>query len=145
MLHSVLDLPENEGDSRKLNKVEKLVHYFSKQCRHYVAKQNITYKHWSKCEINHEEDREKGNRNKSMQNVVWLYVVHRAMPGKIPSYIQKRHIDEFMCFSCLYQWLVDIQLPSVIWRKEQKVLYILAFFIFTLSSTCPRFKTRRLL
>ena len=45
MLHSILNFPENEGDSRKLNKVEKVVHYFRKQCRHYVAKQNVTYKH----------------------------------------------------------------------------------------------------
>ena len=32
-LHSMLDFPENEGDSRKIKKVEK--------CRHYILKQNI--------------------------------------------------------------------------------------------------------
>ena len=45
MLHFMLDFPENEGDSRKLKKVEELVQHFSGQCRHYVPKQNITYKH----------------------------------------------------------------------------------------------------
>ena len=57
----MLDFPENEGD-RKLKKVEELVQYFSEQCRHYVPKQNITYKHWWKCEINCKEDGEKGKR-----------------------------------------------------------------------------------
>ena len=58
----MLDFQENEGDSRKLKKVEELVQHFSEQCRHYVPKQNITYKHWWKCEINCKEDREKGKR-----------------------------------------------------------------------------------
>ena len=37
----MLDFQENEGDSRKLKKVQELVQHF----RHYVSKQNITYKH----------------------------------------------------------------------------------------------------
>ena len=41
----MLNFPENKGDSRKLKKVEKLVQYFSDQCRHYVPKQNITHKY----------------------------------------------------------------------------------------------------
>ena len=36
----------NEGDCRKLKKLEELVQHFSEQCRHYVPEQNITYKHW---------------------------------------------------------------------------------------------------
>ena len=45
MLHSMLNFPENERDSRKLKKVEKLVHHISEQCRHYVPKQNVTHKY----------------------------------------------------------------------------------------------------
>ena len=45
MLHSMLDIPENEGDSRKLKKVQELVQHFREQCRRYVQKGNITYKH----------------------------------------------------------------------------------------------------
>ena len=45
MLHFVLDFPENEGDSRKLKKVQELFQHFSEQCSHYVSKQNITYNH----------------------------------------------------------------------------------------------------
>ena len=41
----MLDFPENEGDSRELQKAEELVPHFSEQSRHYVPKQNITYKH----------------------------------------------------------------------------------------------------
>ena len=43
----MLDFPENEGDSRKLKKVQELVqHFCGEQCsRHYVPKQNITHKH----------------------------------------------------------------------------------------------------
>ena len=45
MLYSMLDFPENERDSRKLKKVQELVQRFQDQCRHYVPKQKITYKH----------------------------------------------------------------------------------------------------
>ena len=44
MLCSMLDFPENERDDRKLKKVQELVQHFCEQCRHYVPKQNITYK-----------------------------------------------------------------------------------------------------
>ena len=40
MLHSLLDFPENERDSRKLKKVQKLVQQFSVQCRHVYTKTN---------------------------------------------------------------------------------------------------------
>ena len=55
MLQSKLDFPEKEGDSRKLKKVEELVQHFSGQCRNYVPKQNITYKHWWKLEKREEK------------------------------------------------------------------------------------------
>ena len=42
----MLDFTENERNSRKLKKVQELVQHFWEQCRHYVAKQNKTYKHW---------------------------------------------------------------------------------------------------
>ena len=42
----MLNSRENEGDRRKLKKVEEQVQDFSEQCRHYVPEQNITYKHW---------------------------------------------------------------------------------------------------
>ena len=58
----MLSFPEDESDSRKLKKVEELVQHFRDQCRNYVPKQNITCKHWWKCEINYKEDREKGKR-----------------------------------------------------------------------------------
>ena len=35
MLRSVLDFPENEGDSRKLKKVQELIQHFREQCRMY--------------------------------------------------------------------------------------------------------------
>ena len=40
----MLDSPENEGDSRKLKKVQELAQHFCEQCRRYVyvPKQNIT-------------------------------------------------------------------------------------------------------
>ena len=39
MFHSVLDFPENQGDSRKLKKLQELVlHFRGEQCRHYVPK-----------------------------------------------------------------------------------------------------------
>ena len=44
MLCSMLDFPENERDDRKLKKVQELVQHFCEQCRHYVPKENITYK-----------------------------------------------------------------------------------------------------
>ena len=40
-IHSMLIFPENEGDSRKIKKAEKIIQHFSEQCRHYVLKQNI--------------------------------------------------------------------------------------------------------
>ena len=113
MLHAMLDFSENEGDSRKLKKMEKLVQYFSERRRDYVRQQNTTYKHWWKFEINYEEDREKASRKmvfctnlKRLENVVLPYVVCRTMVGKI-SYIQKRHMNESICFH-FYLWLVDI-------------------------------------
>ena len=47
MLHSMsmLDFPENEGDSRNLKNVQELAQHFREQRRNYVPKQNITYKH----------------------------------------------------------------------------------------------------
>ena len=46
MLHLILDFAENEGDRRKLTKVQELVQHFREQCTYYVVpKQNITYKH----------------------------------------------------------------------------------------------------
>ena len=62
MLHIMLDFPENEEDSRKFKKLEEWLQHFSEQCRHYVQKQNISYKHWWKFGINYEEDRENGRR-----------------------------------------------------------------------------------
>ena len=47
----MLNFPENEGDSRKLKKVQELVKHFREQCRYYVPKQNKTYKHSLKFEI----------------------------------------------------------------------------------------------
>ena len=41
----MLDISENEGDSRKLTKVQEIVQHVSDQCRYYVPKQNMTYKH----------------------------------------------------------------------------------------------------
>ena len=35
---------KNEGDIRKLKKVQELVQHFCQQCRHCIPKQNITYK-----------------------------------------------------------------------------------------------------
>ena len=51
MLHSMLDFPENEGDSRKLKKVQALVQHFSNldMC---VPKQNISI---DKSFINYKE------------------------------------------------------------------------------------------
>ena len=40
----MLDFPQIEGDSRKLKKVQELVQHFCKQCKHYVTKENITYR-----------------------------------------------------------------------------------------------------
>ena len=58
MLHSMLDFPENEGDSRKLKKVQELLQHFQEQCRHYVPKQNITYSiDESKRSINYEANK----------------------------------------------------------------------------------------
>ena len=58
MLHSMLNFPENEGDSRKLRKVQGLVQHFQDQCRDYVPKQNITYStNESTRLINYEEKR----------------------------------------------------------------------------------------
>ena len=52
MLHSRLDFPENEEDRRKLKKVQELVQHFrGEQCRDYVPKQNMTYRHWWKFDI----------------------------------------------------------------------------------------------
>ena len=54
--------------------------------------------------MNYEKDREKASRKmvfctnlKRLENVVLPYVVCRAMVGKI-SYIQKRHMNESICF-----------------------------------------------
>ena len=41
----MLNFLENEGDSRKLKKVQELVQHFREQCKHYVPKQDITYNH----------------------------------------------------------------------------------------------------
>ena len=88
-----LDFPENEGDSRKLNKVHKLVQRFSEQCKHYVPKQNITLR-----SINYEAKKRKGKKktvlciqiwNKPLQNLVWPYVACRAMLGKTSEPIYK--------------------------------------------------------
>ena len=58
MLHSILGFPENEGDSRKLKKVQELAQHFCKQCRHYdVPEQNISYKQVWTFEINYEEEK----------------------------------------------------------------------------------------
>ena len=88
-----LDFPENEGDSRKLNKVHKLVQRFSEQCKHYVPKQNITLR-----SINYEAKKRKGKKktvvciqiwNKPLQTLVWPYVACRAMLGKTSEPIYK--------------------------------------------------------
>ena len=42
----MLNFPENERDSRKLKKIQELVQHFREQFKHYVPKENITYKHW---------------------------------------------------------------------------------------------------
>ena len=36
--------------SRKWRRQE-LVQHFSEQCRHYLSKQNITFKHWGKVKL----------------------------------------------------------------------------------------------
>ena len=68
---------ENEGDSRKLEKVQELVEHLCEQCRHYVPKQNVTYKHWWKFEINYEE--KKRSKEKLQFAQIWsnLYKVWR--------------------------------------------------------------------
>ena len=45
-IYSMLNFPENERDSRKLKQVQELVQHFREQFKHYVPKENITYKHW---------------------------------------------------------------------------------------------------
>ena len=60
---------ENEGDSRKLEKVQELVEHLCEQCRHYVPKQNVTYKHWWKFEINYEE--KKRSKEKLQFAQIW--------------------------------------------------------------------------
>ena len=68
MLHSMLNIPENEGDSRKLKKVQELVQHFQEQCRNYVPKQNITYSiDESTRTINYEaKKRKEKNKNCSL-------------------------------------------------------------------------------
>ena len=53
MLHSMLDFPENEKNSRKLKKVQALVQHFS-NLNIYVPKQNISI---DKSFINYEEEK----------------------------------------------------------------------------------------
>ena len=65
MLHSMLDFPENERDSRKLKKVQELVQHFRKQCRHYVPEQNITLSTDEMLRaINYEANKTKGKKKK---------------------------------------------------------------------------------
>ena len=68
MLHSMLNIPENEEDSRKLKKVQELVQHFQEQCTHYVPKQNITYSiDESTRTINYEaKKRKEKNKNCSL-------------------------------------------------------------------------------
>ena len=46
-----------------------------------------------------------------------------AMRQKM-SYIQKRHIYEFICFSCLSQWLVDIHNYLLRFKERAKSSFI---------------------
>ena len=54
---------------RKLEKVQELVEHLCEQCRHYVPKQNVTYKHWWKFEINYEE--KKRSKEKLQFAQIW--------------------------------------------------------------------------
>ena len=45
MLYSMLIFLENEGDNRKSKKMQQLFQHFSEHCKHYLPKQQITYKH----------------------------------------------------------------------------------------------------
>ena len=48
----MLDFPENEGDSRKLKKIEEVAQHFSEQCRHYyLPKEDVTKSFCCKFEI----------------------------------------------------------------------------------------------
>ena len=59
MLYSMLGFQENEGDRRKLKKVEELVQHFSEECRHYLGfRTNIC----TDEKMKYEEDRKKGRR-----------------------------------------------------------------------------------
>ena len=59
MLHSILIIPENEGDSKNLKKVQELIQHLVSNVE-IVPKQNITCKRWRKIrKINYEEKREK--------------------------------------------------------------------------------------
>ena len=74
---------------------------------------------------------------------MWCYVVCREQYwlGKI-WYIQKRHMDEFICFtflSMIRRYIATFQ------KRTENSLYNSIFFIFPLSSTHTRFKNRRLL
>ena len=66
----MLDFSEIERDSRKLKKVQELVQHFCEQFRHYVTKENITYRSTDESlrsinwPINYDDEwrREKGRR-----------------------------------------------------------------------------------
>ena len=59
MLYSMLGFQENEGDRRKLKKVEELVQHFSEECRHHLGfRTNIR----TDEKMKYEEDRKKGRR-----------------------------------------------------------------------------------
>ena len=98
------------GFTSLMKKVPELVQHFREQCKHYVSKQYITYKHWWKfAEVNYEEEKRKGKKkncssNKSETNFykIWYgLMVCRAMLGKMP-YMQKRHMDEFINVSHVF-------------------------------------------
>ena len=56
MLHTMLGIPKNEGDSRILKKVQELVQHLSEQHRHYVPRQNISIE---ENLINYKEEKRK--------------------------------------------------------------------------------------
>ena len=64
MLHSMLNFPKNEGDSRKLKKVKALVQHFSEQLRHFAPKQNCVS--IGESLINYEEEK------KEEEKKVWF-------------------------------------------------------------------------
>ena len=56
MLHSILNFPGTEGNSKKLKKFLQQAQHFIEQCRHCIAKQNISM---DQSLINYKEEKRK--------------------------------------------------------------------------------------